>query len=190
MLPDSTLRSRRRVLLAGAAILLPTSPRAASAADEPFEGDPYGSLQWPELRKEFLGHDARAAFDPRVVLRGPAFAEDPMNVPIGVSAEGLKVVERIVVLVDRNPIRKVLDFSSAPLEASCGPTDGSCRPAGARRAVLLGSRTSGGGPRRPGAVQPSSRSAISTAKKPNAASRVQRTIARPRRRQCGSPVAM
>ena len=119
MLPDSTLRSRRRLLLAGAAVLLPTSPRAAPAEDAPFGGDPYGSLQWPELRKEFLGREARAAFDPRVVVRGPAFAEDPMNVPIGVSAEGLQDVERIVVLVDRNPIRKVLDFE--PLAAATRP---------------------------------------------------------------------
>jgi len=119
MLPDATSRSRRRLLLAGAAILLPSSPRAGPAADDSFEGDPFGSLQWPELRREYLGRDARAAFDPRVVVRGPALAEDPMNVPIGVSAEGLQEVERIVVLVDRNPIRKVLDFE--PLAAATRP---------------------------------------------------------------------
>lgn len=116
MLPDATLHPRRRLLLAGAALLLSPSARAAPAADDPFEGDPYRSLQWPALRREFLGRDARAVFDPRVVVRGPAFAEDPLNVPIGVSAEGLQDVERIVVLVDRNPIRKVLDFE--PLAAA------------------------------------------------------------------------
>jgi sulfur-oxidizing protein SoxY len=119
MFPDATPSPRRRLLLAAAAVLLPTSLRAAPAGDDPFEGDPYRSLQWPGLRREFLGRDARTVFDPRVVVRGPAFADDPMNVPIGVSAEGLQEVERIVVLVDRNPIRKVLDFE--PLAAATRP---------------------------------------------------------------------
>ena len=111
MFRDATLRLRRRLLLAGAAALLPAAARAITADDDdPCEGDPLRSLQWPAMRREFLGVDARAVFDPGVVVRGPAFAEDPMNVPIAVSADGLGDVERIVVLVDRNPIRKVLDF--------------------------------------------------------------------------------
>ena len=62
------------------------------------------------MRREFLGAQARVVFDPRVQVRGPAFAEDPMNVPISVSVDGLAGVDRIVVLVDRNPIRKVLEY--------------------------------------------------------------------------------
>ncbi len=46
-------------------------------------------------------------FDPRVRVLGPAFAEDPMNVPITVATD-LPGVQRLLVLVDRNPIRKVL----------------------------------------------------------------------------------
>jgi sulfur-oxidizing protein SoxY len=72
-------------------------------------GDPFGSLLWPDLRREFLG-TAEVRFDPRVKVSGPAFAEDPMNVPISVSAEGLADVEAIMVFVDRNPIRKVLEY--------------------------------------------------------------------------------
>ena len=89
---------------------------AAAAAAEPdlSEGDPFGSFQWPELRKEFLGASARTQFDARVRLQGPAFAEDPMNVPITVSAD-LPGVQRLMVLVDRNPIRKVLELQ--PLSA-------------------------------------------------------------------------
>jgi sulfur-oxidizing protein SoxY len=111
MFPDATHPARRSLLLAGAAALLP-APRAHAAVpgDDPFEGDPLGSLAWPAMRREFLGPRARAVFDPRVVVRGPAFAEDPLNVPIAVSVDGLADVERIVVLVDRNPIRQVLDF--------------------------------------------------------------------------------
>ena len=87
--------------------------RAADPAD-PFEGDPFKSFQWPELRKEFLGAAAKTRFDPRVRVLGPAFAEDPMNVPITVSAD-LPGVQRLIVLVDRNPIRKVLELQ--PLAA-------------------------------------------------------------------------
>jgi sulfur-oxidizing protein SoxY len=72
-------------------------------------GDPFGSFQWPDLSREFLGAEP-VEFDARVKVLGPAFAEDPMNVPVTVSAEGLRDVERIVVLVDRNPIRKVLEY--------------------------------------------------------------------------------
>jgi len=72
-------------------------------------GDPFGSYQWPDLIREFLG-SGRVEFDARVKVLAPAFAEDPMNVPISVSADGLRDVELITVLVDRNPIRKVLEY--------------------------------------------------------------------------------
>jgi len=72
-------------------------------------GDPFGSFQWPDLKREFLGATP-VEFDARVQVLGPSFAEDPMNVPISVSVVGLPGVERITVLVDRNPIRKVLEY--------------------------------------------------------------------------------
>lgn len=102
--------------IAGAVGAVPQAPTGADAAADAaaFEGDPLQSLQWPELRREFLDGGA-VVFDARVVVRAPAFAEDPMNVPVSVSALGLDGVERIVVLVDRNPIRKVLEFQ--PLKA-------------------------------------------------------------------------
>jgi sulfur-oxidizing protein SoxY len=98
---------RRALAWAASACAAP----AVLAAADPFEGDPFKSNLWPDLKKEFLGPDARAVFDPRVKVQGPAFAEDPMNVPITVSALDLAGVERIMVLVDRNPIRKVLELS-------------------------------------------------------------------------------
>lgn len=82
----------------------------AFAADA-FEGDPFKSHPWPDMRREFLGRRARVAFDARVGVLGPAFAEDPMNVPISVRVDPtLGRVAEIVVLVDRNPIRKVLSY--------------------------------------------------------------------------------
>ena len=100
----------RRALLATALLgWLGVSAAAPPAADA-FEGDPYQSLPWSDMRREYLGANARVVFDERVQVRGPAFAEDSMNVPISVSVGGLEQVERIVVLVDRNPIRKVLEY--------------------------------------------------------------------------------
>jgi sulfur-oxidizing protein SoxY len=100
---------RRRPLLLAAAALPWSAWGQATAPRDPFEGDPFRSFQWPELKKEFLGPRARTVFDARVKVQGPAFAEDPMNVPITVATD-LPGVQRIVVLVDRNPIRKVLEL--------------------------------------------------------------------------------
>lgn len=105
---------RRTVVLglAGAALA------GRSAAADPFDGDPFKSHQWPEVRRETLGARARTRFDARVKVEGPAFAEDPMNVPVTVAVAGLADVEQIVVVVDRNPIRKVLEyFPTAALPA-------------------------------------------------------------------------
>lgn len=101
----------RRTLLT----LAMAAPLAARAQD-PFEGDPFKSHPWPQMRREFIGATARVAFDDRVQVQGPAFAEDPMNVPISVRVDpALGPVDEIVVLVDRNPIRKVLSYF--PLQA-------------------------------------------------------------------------
>lgn len=97
------------VLAAGAA----GAAHAATPVDE-FEGDPYKSHPWSDMRREFLGA-GEVVWDARVQVSGPAFAEDPMNVPVSVTVDGLTGIERIVILVDRNPIRKVLEYQ--PLAA-------------------------------------------------------------------------
>lgn len=81
----------------------------APIASAQTDGDPFGSMQWPALKREFLG-SGKVVFDARVQVQGPAFAEDPMNVPISVSADAIDNVEVITVIVDRNPIRKVLEY--------------------------------------------------------------------------------
>lgn len=103
--------NRRAALLALSAMAV----RPATAADDPFDGDPYESGIWIDMRRQYLG-GARVTYDRRVEVRGPAFAEDPMNVPISVRVDpALGPVDRIAVLVDRNPIRLVLDYE--PLQA-------------------------------------------------------------------------
>lgn len=77
------------------------------------EGDPLGSMQWPGLRQRYLGQDPMR-FTDAVIVHTPAFADDAMNVPLQVDARKLAAtgggVQRIRVIVDRNPIREVLEF--------------------------------------------------------------------------------
>jgi sulfur-oxidizing protein SoxY len=96
--------------------LLPLLSPAWAVADV-YEGDPHKSLAWPEIKRDFL-QGGKVVFDDRVVVQGPGFAEDPMNVPIAVNAKALGEVERIVVVVDRNPIRKVLEYQPVAALAS------------------------------------------------------------------------
>lgn len=78
---------------------------SAAASDDPLQ-----SPSWPDLRQRYLGAD-KVVFDPRVVVSGPAVAEDSMNVPVGVKIQGLPDVKRVMVIADLNPIIKVLEFS-------------------------------------------------------------------------------
>ena len=81
-------------------------------------GDPLGSMQWPDLRKEFIGPEPMR-FAPEVRVRGPAFADDAMNVPVLIDARAVAGmgggIERMVVVADRNPVRHILDFE--PLQS-------------------------------------------------------------------------
>lgn len=109
------LRRRLVQMAAGAGLLhwLPASGQAVPA-DELTGGDPLGSMQWPTLRSQYLG-DAPMQFSDAVLVRGPAFADDAMNVPMLVDARALARVgggvARLQVVVDRNPLRNVLTFT-------------------------------------------------------------------------------
>lgn len=113
--PTQPLRRQFVNAAAGAGLLhwLPASAQAPQA-DELTGGDPLGSMQWPTLRKQYLG-DAPMQFSGAVQVRGPAFADDAMNVPLLVNARALDNVgggvARIQVVVDRNPVRDVLTFT-------------------------------------------------------------------------------
>jgi sulfur-oxidizing protein SoxY len=101
--------NRRQWLQAAAAV----AAFPALAQDDQTGGDPLGSMQYPSLREQTIGK-AQAKFSDAVIVKGPPFADDAMNVPLMVDARGLdKVgggVARIKVSVDRNPVRQVLDF--------------------------------------------------------------------------------
>lgn len=113
--PTQPLRRQFVNATAGAGLLhwLPANAQVPQA-DELTGGDPLGSMQWPTLRKQYLG-DAPMQFSGAVQVRGPAFADDAMNVPLLVNARALDNVgggvARIQVVVDRNPVRDVLTFT-------------------------------------------------------------------------------
>jgi sulfur-oxidizing protein SoxY len=115
MLTMHALPNRRDLLLFGAGLV---GGQAVWAQDDQTGGDPLGSMQYPSLREQTIGK-ATAAFSEAVIVKGPAFADDAMNVPLLVDARGLAAVgggvARIRVAVDRNPVRQVLDFE--PLRA-------------------------------------------------------------------------
>ena len=104
------------VLIAG----ISTSASAASDLAKLSDGDKYESLAWPQLKKDYL-KGGKVEFDKRIVVTGPDFAEDAMNVPVQFDATKLEKVgggiEQIVVLVDRNPIKKVLVFEPNKVKA-------------------------------------------------------------------------
>lgn len=76
-------------------------------------GDPLGSMQWPVVRRKFLGSDP-VQFSDHVLVKGPPFAEDAMNVPILLDARPLLAsgqrIERILLVADRNPVQHILTF--------------------------------------------------------------------------------
>jgi sulfur-oxidizing protein SoxY len=75
-------------------------------------------MQYPSLREQTIGK-AAARFSDLVIVKGPAFADDAMNVPLLVDARSVGNtgggVARIQVVVDRNPVREVLTFE--PIKA-------------------------------------------------------------------------
>ena len=118
MNPDLALPKRpdRRqwLLQAGKAFAtLGLLPGLAWSEDDPTGGDPLGSMQWPQLRRKFIGTEPMR-FNPAVQVQGPPFAEDAMNVPLLIDARALieqgHEIDRIVVVADRNPVQQVLSF--------------------------------------------------------------------------------
>lgn len=114
-----SLHRRQLLALGGTATLGAwlgtTAPRSALAQDT--GGDPLGSYQWPVLRQDFLGNQP-FQFDPAIQVRGPQYADDAMNVPVQVDATAYAGrVQRIKVVVDRNPIRPVVEFQPLRMQA-------------------------------------------------------------------------
>lgn len=88
-------------------LLLAVSMGAAATPRD----DPYPSRSWPEMAQEYLGENARWIFDDQVHVIVPDMAVDAMNVPVKVDASALPQVLKVVIVVEHNPIRRVLAFT-------------------------------------------------------------------------------
>ncbi len=86
---------------------------AALALEPP--SDPLKSPAWGTIYGRYF-KDQKVVFDDRIKVIAPANAENPLDVPVQVSAEGLDGVEEIVVVADLNPIQKIISYE--PLHAS------------------------------------------------------------------------
>jgi sulfur-oxidizing protein SoxY len=85
-------------------LILSVTPVWAAMGDDPLK-----SPLWTDMKKLYLGN-SKVVFDNRVVVSGPAVAEDSMNVPIGIAIKDLPAVKRVLVIADLNPIVRVLEY--------------------------------------------------------------------------------
>ena len=116
-LPNRPDRSRRRWLQQGIgglfgslALTLGGLPGATFGQVDHSGGDPLESMQWPPLRRKFIG-DEPMQFNPAIEVKGPPMADDAMSVPLIVDARGLgQQIDRIVIIADRNPVQHIATF--------------------------------------------------------------------------------
>ncbi len=111
-------RAGRQTLTGLSLALCVVTGAVAGAPDDPTGGDPLGSMQWPDLKMQYFPAKSVIGFDERIKVNVPQFAEDAMNVPVSVDASALPDAQKIVILVDRNPIRKVLEYIPLKTKAS------------------------------------------------------------------------
>lgn len=77
----------------------------AQAANE----DPMGSPGWRIIEQRFFA-DQTVVFDDRVQVLAPQSAEDTFAVPGFVRVDGIEDIERLLVVIDLNPVQKVLEM--------------------------------------------------------------------------------
>ncbi len=102
---------RLAVLAASLMLRLP-----ASALEPPAQppADPLKSPAWSTVYGRYF-KDQKVVFDERVKVVAPASAENPLDVPVQVSADGIDGVEEILVIADLNPIQRIIGYQ--PLQA-------------------------------------------------------------------------
>lgn len=93
------------------ALAVLVAPSVAGAAD-----DPLASPVWKDLAAKILGN-GEIVYDERVKVATPPVVENQAQVPITADARALANVEKLVVIVDLNPIQHVLTFSPTPGKA-------------------------------------------------------------------------
>ncbi|WP_424974735.1 quinoprotein dehydrogenase-associated SoxYZ-like carrier [Dinoroseobacter sp. S124A] len=106
--------TRITALATTAAIL--TATTALAGSQTPLE-DPMKSGMWDYHQENLLGDPAVISFDDRVIVRGPAEAEDTVNVPLLVDATAFDDVEEIVISADYGPIPHIMTYYPGQAEA-------------------------------------------------------------------------
>ncbi|KAA0876428.1 quinoprotein dehydrogenase-associated SoxYZ-like carrier [Nitrincola tapanii] len=87
---------------AGLVVALAISPLVAAQTED--------SVMWDYTRKMFIG-DATYSFDERIRVELPSFAEDSMQVPLGVDASGLnEPIQQMIAWADYNPIQHIFTY--------------------------------------------------------------------------------
>ncbi|GAC1624196.1 MAG: hypothetical protein NVS9B10_09920 [Nevskia sp.] len=102
--------------LASLLLWLGSALPASARADEGPK-DPLNSPSWNFIRARYFA-DQTIVFDDRVRVTAPKNAEDPLDVPVMIEADGLADVEEVVVVADLNPIQKILSLK--PTRAAPG----------------------------------------------------------------------
>ncbi len=74
--------------------------------------DPLGSPSW-KIMHEILLNNEPVVFDNNVQVSVPDFAEDPLNVPVTLTVNGLKDVKNIILFADLNPIQQIVNLQPA-----------------------------------------------------------------------------
>lgn len=98
------LRATIRTLLV---VVATVGGSAALAAELP--ADPLNSPAWGTIAGRYFKGQT-VVFDDRVKVVAPASAEDPLDVPVQISADGLVDVQEMLVVADLNPIQKILSY--------------------------------------------------------------------------------
>lgn len=99
-----------------ATVGLALAPVLGLAANPP---DPLRSPSWDAMVARHLDGGV-VVFDERVQVVVPPAAEDPLAVPVEVSAKGLTGVEELRVIADLNPIPLILSYRPREAEPSLG----------------------------------------------------------------------
>jgi sulfur-oxidizing protein SoxY len=72
--------------------------------------DPVNSPVWDETIIKMIGNDKFIFDDKNIKINVPAFADNPLQVPIYIDATNIKDAKRMLVFADINAIIKVADF--------------------------------------------------------------------------------
>jgi len=77
-------------------------------------------VMWDLHRVDWLGAPGDIQCDDRVVVRGPASAQDILNVPLMSDASGIDNVKRIVISADYGPIPHIMTYYPQQAEPKIG----------------------------------------------------------------------